>query len=82
MVRFTYRTKEDDATMDLTGEQRAVLEPLLPGSSLPISVHEADASPHEIILGEETLKASFVEDKPERLIAGRVCDSDLHSRSR
>lgn len=46
------------------------------GSGLPISVHAADASPHETTLVEETLEASFVEAKPERLIGDRAYDSD------
>ena len=46
------------------------------GSGLPISVHAVDASPHEVTLVEETLKASFVEAKPERLIGDRAYDSD------
>ena len=46
------------------------------GSGLPISVHAADASPHEVTLVEETLEASFVEARPERLIGDRAYDSD------
>ena len=46
------------------------------GSGLPISVHAAEASPHEVTLVKETLEASFVEAKPERLIGDRAYDSD------
>ena len=46
------------------------------GSGLPISVHAAEASPHEVTLVKETLEASFVEAKPERLIGDRAYDSE------
>ncbi len=46
------------------------------GSGLPISVHAADASPHEVTLGEETLETIFVEAKPKRLIGDWAYDSD------
>ena len=45
-------------------------------SGLPVSVHAACASPHEVTLVGATLEASFVEDKPERLIGDRAYDSD------
>ena len=47
------------------------------GSSLPIAVSLASASPHEVTLVEQTLEARFVEEKPKRLIGDRAYDSDL-----
>lgn len=47
------------------------------GSSLPLSVHAASASPtHEVTLVKETLHASFVEESSQRLIDNRVYDYD------
>ncbi len=46
------------------------------GSGLPVSVHTASASPHEITLVEETLAASFAPGEPERLVGDRAYDSD------
>jgi transposase len=46
------------------------------GSSLPIAVSLASASPHEVTLVEQTLEARFVEEKPKRLIGDRAYDSD------
>lgn len=45
-------------------------------SGLPLSVHVASASPHEVTLVEATLAASFVDEEPERLIGDRAYDSD------
>ena len=45
-------------------------------SGLPLAVHTAGASPHEVILVEETLKAGFNQQKPKRLIGDRAYDSD------
>jgi transposase len=45
-------------------------------SGLPLAVHTASASPHEVTLVEDTLEAGFVEQKPERLIGDRAYDSD------
>lgn len=45
-------------------------------SGLPLSVHIASASPHEVTLLEATLAASFVDEEPERLIGDRAYDSD------
>ena len=44
---------------------------LADGSGLPISVHVASASPHEVTLVERTLESRFVEEKPKRLIGDR-----------
>ena len=49
---------------------------LADASGLSISVCAASASPHEITLVGEALRASFVEGKPERLIGDRAYDSD------
>ena len=46
------------------------------GSSVPISVHTASASPHGATLVEETVEAYFAPGKPERLIGNRAYDSD------
>ena len=45
-------------------------------SGLPLAVHTASASPHEVTLVEETLGACFVPGKPERLVGDRAYDSD------
>ena len=45
-------------------------------SGLPLSVHVASASPHEVTLIEATLAAKFVDEEPERLIGDRAYDSD------
>jgi len=46
------------------------------GSVLPVSVHAASASPHEITLVGETLAAGFTPGEPERLIGDRAYDCD------
>ena len=45
-------------------------------SGLPLAVHAASASPHEVTLVGETLAGGFVEEKPRRLIGDRAYDSD------
>ena len=45
-------------------------------SGLPLSIHAASASPHEVTLVESTLRSRFVEEKPERLIGDKAYDSD------
>jgi len=45
-------------------------------SGLPVSMHAASASPHEVTLVESTLRDRFVEEKPERLIGDKAYDSD------
>ncbi len=42
----------------------------------PFTVCTASASPHEVTLLEQTLAASFVGGRPERLIGHRAYDSD------
>jgi hypothetical protein len=43
---------------------------------LPIAVHVASASPHEITLVDATLAARFLHELLTRLIGGRGYDSD------
>ena len=50
------------------------------GSGLPLSVHAASASPHEVTLVKETLHAGFVKENPQRLIGDRAYDSDSLDR--
>ncbi|AHX26566.1 putative transposase (plasmid) [Deinococcus deserti VCD115] len=45
-------------------------------NGLPIAVHTASASPHEVTLVHDTLDASFGFDLPQRLIGDRAYDSD------
>ena len=49
---------------------------LADGSGLPLAVHAASASPHEVTLVGETLASGFVGEKPQRLIGDRAYDSD------
>ena len=49
---------------------------LADGSGLPLAVHAASASPHEVTLVGETLASSFVGEQPERLIGDQAYDSD------
>ena len=49
---------------------------LADGSGLPLAVHAASASPHDVTLVGETLASSFVGEQPERLIGDRAYDSD------
>jgi transposase len=45
-------------------------------ASLPLAVHAASASPHEVTFVGETLLQSFVAGQPERLIGDKAYDSD------
>lgn len=46
-------------------------------AGLPVAVHVAPASPHEVTLAEETVSQCFVADaNPARLIGDRAYDSD------
>ena len=45
-------------------------------ASLPLAIHAASASPHEVTLVGETLLQSFVSGRPERLIGDKAYDSD------
>ncbi len=43
---------------------------------LPLAIHIASASPHEVTLVEATLASRFVLEAPQRLIGDRAYDSD------
>jgi transposase len=43
---------------------------------LPLAVHPASASPHEITLVEATIDEAVTVGRPRRLIGDRACDSD------
>ena len=45
-------------------------------ASLPLAVHAASASPHEVTLVGETLLQSFTAERPARLIGDKAYDSD------
>jgi hypothetical protein len=46
-------------------------------AGLPIAVHVASTSPHEVTLAEATVSKYFVADeKPEHLVGDRAYDSD------
>lgn len=45
-------------------------------SGLPVAVHAASASPHEVTLVKVTLQGGFVGEKPERLVGDRAYDFD------
>jgi transposase len=45
-------------------------------ASLPLAIHAASASPHEVTLVGETLLQSFILEQPERLIGDKAYDSD------
>ena len=45
-------------------------------AGLPLAIHVASASPHEVTLAEATLEQRFTRALPERLIGDRAYDSD------
>ena len=45
-------------------------------SGLPVAVHIASASPHEVSLVQDTVSGRFVADPPGRLIGDKAYDSD------
>jgi transposase len=45
-------------------------------SSLPVAIHLASASPHEVTLVEATLAERFTKETPGILVADRAYDSD------
>ena len=45
-------------------------------AGLPLAVHVAAASPHEVTLVEATLAERFVDARPEHLIGDKAYDSD------
>ena len=46
------------------------------GAGLPLAVHTASASPHEVSLVQDTLAEGFTDGQPERLIGDKAYDSD------
>ena len=46
------------------------------GHGLPLAIHVASASPHEVTLVDATLAACFLDTLPPRLIGDRGYDSD------
>jgi transposase len=56
--------------------QGTELMALTGASGLPLAGCAASASPHEVTLVEAALAASFLRERPERLIADRAYDSD------
>lgn len=46
-------------------------------AGLPLAVHVASASPHEVTLAEATVAQRFVAPAPRRLIGDRAYDSDV-----
>jgi transposase len=46
------------------------------GHGLPVSVHIASASPHEVTLIEPLLSARVIRRRPQRLLYDRAADSD------
>jgi transposase len=45
-------------------------------AGLPVAIHTAAASPHEVTLVTDTIIESFVDEFPERLIGDKAYDSD------
>jgi len=45
-------------------------------AGLPLAIHVASASPHEVTLVEDTLDCSFTNELPEHLIGDKAYDSD------
>jgi transposase len=45
-------------------------------NGLPVAIHVASASPHEVTLVPDTVEDRFVADTPERLIGDKAYDSD------
>ena len=45
-------------------------------AGLPLAVHAASVSPHEVTLVGETLAQVFTAERPERLIGDKAYDSD------
>jgi transposase len=50
------------------------------GHGLPLAVHVASASPHEVTLVDATLDARFLDELPPRLIGDKAYDSDRLDR--
>ena len=45
-------------------------------SGLPVAMHVASASPHEVKLAQATVERRFLEEAPARLIGDKAYDSD------
>lgn len=45
-------------------------------AGLPLALHLASATPHEVTLVEDTLDQTFTNELPERLIGDKAYDSD------
>jgi transposase len=45
-------------------------------TGLPVAVHTAAATPHEVTLVPDALTATFTTERPERLIGDKAYDSD------
>lgn len=45
-------------------------------SGLPVALHVASASPHEVTLVDQTIERRFVDEKPQRVIGDKAYDSD------
>lgn len=50
-------------------------------SGLPVAVHTASASPHEVTLVQATLDETVTRGRPRRLIGDRAYDSDPHDQA-
>jgi transposase len=50
------------------------------GHGLPLAIHVASASPHEVTLVDAVLSARFLKELPIRLIGDRAYDSDRLDR--
>jgi transposase len=61
---------------DQAGQGHEAHGALADGSGLPLAVCAASASPHEVTLVGATLEASFLDERPEKLIGDRAYDSD------
>jgi transposase len=46
------------------------------GSSSPLALYTASASPHEVALVEPTLASGFLKEEPKRLVGDKAYDSD------
>ncbi len=45
-------------------------------NGLPLAAHTTSASPHEVTLVRDTIRARFTREQPRRLIGDRAYDSD------
>ena len=69
-------TKKGLSRWEAQAGQDTELMALADASGLPLAVCAANASPDEVTLVEAALAASFLRERPERLIADRAYDSD------